>query len=58
MDKDNMVQVRISLPEDYKRLFKAHCTKPGTDMSKKITELVRQELIKAGELQNDTSIKY
>jgi hypothetical protein len=48
-----MVQVRIIMPEDYRRLFKAYCTEIGTDMSKRITEYIEQELIKAGKLKND-----
>ncbi|MTJ15269.1 copy number control protein [Anabaena sp. UHCC 0187] len=49
-DKEKMVQIRISLPEDYRRLFKAICTEQGTDMSKRITELVENELKKAGKI--------
>lgn len=50
MSDKEMVQVRLSIPENYRRLFKALCTEEGTDMSKKITELIEQELIKAGKL--------
>ncbi|MEA5583751.1 hypothetical protein VB620_20730 [Nodularia harveyana UHCC-0300] len=49
-DKD-LVQVRVSIPEDYRRLFKALCAELGTDMSKKLTEMIRQELISAGKLK-------
>jgi hypothetical protein len=50
-DKDKeLVQVRISIPEHYRRLFKALCTEQDTDMSKKIAEYIRQELIKAGKI--------
>jgi hypothetical protein len=49
-DKEKMVQIRVSLPEDYRRLFKSICTEQGTDMSKRITELVENELKKAGKI--------
>lgn len=45
------VQVRLTIPEEYRRLFKALCTEQGTDMSKKITEFIHQELVKAGKLK-------
>ena len=45
-----MIQVRISIPEKYRRLFKAYCTEIGTDMSKEITQLIESRLIKAGKL--------
>ncbi len=50
MSNENMVQVRLILPEKYRRLFKAYCTEVGTDMSKRVTELIEQELTKAGKL--------
>ncbi|QJB44272.1 copy number control protein [Dolichospermum flos-aquae] len=50
VNKTDMVQVRVSLPEDYRRLFKAYCTEQNTDMSKRITELVETELKTAGKI--------
>lgn len=50
-ESKKMVQVRISLPEEYRRLFKAYCTETGTDMSKKITEYIESELVKAGKIK-------
>ncbi|MCX5981113.1 MULTISPECIES: hypothetical protein [unclassified Anabaena] len=50
VNKTDMVQVRVSLPEDYRRLFKAYCTEQNTDMSKRITELVETELKRAGKI--------
>ncbi len=52
-NKPKMTQVRIIMPEDYRRLFKAICTELGTDMSKSITMYIEQELIKAGKLKNN-----
>lgn len=52
-EKLKMTQVRIIMPEDYRRLFKALCTELGTDMSKSITTYIEQELIKAGKLKGD-----
>ena len=49
-DKENMVQIRVSLPENYRRLFKAYCTEHDTDMSKRITELIKQDLTQAGKI--------
>lgn len=46
-----MVQVRLILPESYRRLFKAYCTEIGTDMSKEVTQMIEDKLIKAGKLQ-------
>ena len=51
--KPKMTQVRIIIPEDYRRLFKALCTELDTDMSKSITTYIEQELIKAGKLTKD-----
>jgi hypothetical protein len=48
-----LAQVRVSIPEDYRRLFKALCVEQGTDMSKAITDYIRGELIKAGKLKNE-----
>ena len=33
-DEDKAVQVRLTMPEKYRRLFKALCTERDTDMSK------------------------
>jgi hypothetical protein len=49
-ESKKMVQIRLSIPEEYRRLFKAYCTEKGTDMSKRITELVEDELKKAGKI--------
>ncbi len=46
-----MVQVRLILPESYRRLFKAYCTEAGTDMSKLVAQMIEQRLIEAGKLQ-------
>jgi len=46
-----ITQVRIIMPEDYRRLFKSLCVEKGTDMSKSITAYVEQELQKAGKLK-------
>lgn len=48
-----MMQVRIIMPEDYRRLFKAYCTEIGTDMSKMITEFIENKLIEAGKIKKD-----
>ncbi|WP_191760900.1 hypothetical protein [Komarekiella delphini-convector] len=53
MSDKELVQVRISIPEEYRRLFKALCTEQGTDMSKKMTEYIEQELIKAGKIKGE-----
>lgn len=47
------MQVRIIMPEDYRRLFKAYCTEIGTDMSKMITEFIENKLIEAGKIKKD-----
>ena len=53
-EKQKMAQVRIIMPEDYRRLFKALCTELGTDMSKSLTSYIEQELIKSGKItKND-----
>ena len=44
------MQVRLTMPEKYRRLFKALCTERDTDMSKEVTRLVEQQLIDAGKL--------
>ena len=49
-DEDKAVQVRLTMPEKYRRLFKALCTERDTDMSKEVTRLVEQQLIDAGKL--------
>jgi hypothetical protein len=49
--EENMVQVRLILPESYRRLFKAYCTEIGTDMSKEVAQMIEDKLIKAGKLQ-------
>lgn len=51
MTDENMVQVRLIVPEIYRRLFKAYCTEIGTDMSKEVTQMIEDKLIKAGKLQ-------
>lgn len=51
MTDENMVQVRLIVPESYRRLFKAYCTEIGTDMSKEVTQMIEEKLIKAGKLQ-------
>lgn len=53
-EKQKMTQVRIIMPEDYRRLFKALCTELGTDMSKTLTAYIEQELIKAGKIKKIT----
>ncbi|RUT09061.1 hypothetical protein DSM106972_011140 [Dulcicalothrix desertica PCC 7102] len=52
MADKNMVQVRLILPESYRRLFKAYCTEIGTDMSKEVAQMIEEKLIKAGKLQH------
>jgi ferredoxin-fold anticodon binding domain-containing protein len=49
-DKLKMTQVRIIMPEEYRRLFKALCVEQGTDMSKYISSYIKEELIKAGKI--------
>jgi hypothetical protein len=51
MTEEMMVQVRLILPESYRRLFKAYCTEVGTDMSKLVAQMIEQRLIEAGKLQ-------
>ncbi|WP_155960621.1 hypothetical protein [Fischerella sp. PCC 9605] len=53
-EQEKMVQVRIIMSEKYRRLFKAYCTEIGTDMSKKISEFIEQELIKAGKIKQES----
>ncbi len=54
MDNDEkLVQIRISVPENYRRLFKSLCAELGTDMSKRLTELMREDLIKGGKLKEE-----
>lgn len=52
-----MVQVRISMPEEYRRLFKAYCAKQDSDMSKVITDLIEDLLIKEGEIERDDIVE-
>jgi hypothetical protein len=51
MSEKTMVQVRLVLPESYRRLFKAYCTEVGTDMSKLVSEMIESKLVEAGKLQ-------
>lgn len=52
-----MVQVRLILPESYRRLFKAYCVEIGTDMSKEVTQMIEDKLIMAGKLQRTVEEK-
>jgi hypothetical protein len=50
-NQETMVQVRLMLPDSYRRLFKAYCTEVVTDMSKVVAQIIEERLIQSVKLQ-------